>query len=427
MNDQIMSHRNVRRVLGLIAAGLLGSVAYGQDNPSKISPLPDVSTRSVTEIESNAKAQQKGIEEQPLVTPEAKSTLLAPATPPCAPSANRIIELPPPKMSGDYGWSGLYGGASILFLKPSLSNNVAYNVTKPPVPPAAGAFPAAVGSSANVPFEWGYGNAWRYWVGWSSVSGIGVRVGGFIFDRPSDTAYRLSQSNQSSPELITVPTIIPSIPGTAAFASPSSVLAVAGIGADQLTFKSSLSIETLTGEGTYAFDRGNCLIQVMAGVQFTRVKQQYHAQLRNPGDGVTTEFQQLDSLQEFRGYGPSIGVFLRQGLWGHRLAAYANLHGAVLVGTLEQQAAFVQAIQDPNFVALSGTQTTNTRFGNRADHTLTTAEIELGLEYGFCVGHSRVLVRGGIVGQSYGNAGNASSSLGTLSLFGGTVSVGLNY
>ena len=422
MNNQIMSHRNVRRVLGLIAAGLLGSVAYGQDTPPVISPLPDVST-----IQSTTKTQQKGIAEQPLVTPEAKSTLLAPATPPVAPSANCITELPPSKMSADYGWSGLYGGASILFLTPSLSNNVAYNVTRPPVPPAPGEFPAAVGSSANVPFEWDYENAWRFWAGWSSVSGIGVRVGGFMFDRPSDTAFRLSQPNPSGPEFITVPTIIPTIPGTAQFASPSAVLDVAGIGVDQLTFKSSLNIETLTVEGTYAFDRGSCLIQAMAGVQFTSVKQQYHAQLLNPGDGVTTEFQQLDSLQEFRGCGPSIGVFLRHGLWGRRLAAYANLHGAILFGKLEQQAAFVQAIQDPNFVALSGSQTTHTRFDNRADHTLTTAEIELGLEYGFCIGHSRTFVRGGIVGQSYGNAGNASSSLGTLSLFGSTVSVGLNY
>jgi Legionella pneumophila major outer membrane protein precursor len=422
-----MSHRNVTRVLGLIAAGLLGSVAYGQDIPHVISPLPDSSTRSVTANESTTKAQQKGIAEQSPETPEAKSTLLSPATPPGSPSAIRIIELPPRKMSRDNCWSGLYGGASILFLTPSLSNNVAYNVTRPPVPPAPGAFPAAVGSSANVPFEWDYETAWRYWAGWSSVSGIGVRVGGFMFDRPSDTAFRLSQPNPSIPEFITIPEIIPFIPGTAEFASPSSVLDVAGIGVDQLTFKSSLNIETLTVEGTYTFDRYSCLIQFMGGVQFTSVKQQYHAQLLNPGDGVTTEFQQLDSLQEFRGSGPSIGVFLRHGLWGGGLAAYANLHGAVLFGKLEQQATFVQAIQDPNFMALAGSQTTHTRFDNRADHTLTTAEIELGLEYGFCMGHSRVFVRCGIVGQSYGNVGNASSSLGTLSLVGSTISVGLNY
>jgi hypothetical protein len=178
---------------------------------------------------------------------------------------------------------------------------------------------------------------------------------------------------------------------------------------------------------TYQWGDGNCLVRVSGGARWTGLRQGYHAALRNFGDGITTETQQLDFVQEFSGAGPTVGLFLRHALGGTDLAAYGSVRGAILVGHLEQRAAFVQDISDPTFVALVGSQQTQTRFDNRSAHVLTVTELELGLEYAVPVGKSRLYVRGGVVGQNYANAGNATNSVGTLSLIGGQASVGVNY
>jgi hypothetical protein len=142
---------------------------------------------------------------------------------------------------------------------------------------------------------------------------------------------------------------------------------------------------------------------------------------------VTSETQQLDFVQEFSGAGPAVGLFLRHGLGDCGLAAYGSVRGAILAGHLDQRASYLQDINDPALLALVGSQQTRTRFDNRSSHVLTETELELGLEYAVPVGKSRLYLRGGLVGQSYSNAGNATGSLGTLSLLGGQLAAGVNY
>ena len=48
-------------------------------------------------------------------------------------------------------------------------------------------------------------------------------------------------------------------------------------------------------------------------------------------------------------------------------------------------------------------------------------------DHGVVLNGSRLFVRGGVVGQAYGNAGSATTSLGTFSLIGGQAAVGVNY
>jgi hypothetical protein len=321
---------------------------------------------------------------------------------------------------------GFYGGAGLLFLTPYVSNNTAFTLTTPPTPPPPGAFPVAIGSAQNANFEWAYGQAVQAWVGWTHPSGWGVRVDTFAFDQGSDTLTAINGPGLAAPRLITVPGVIPAIPGAAAFGSPSSVLAGAGLGTDRLLFNSDLEIRSFDAEGTYQLGGPDYVVRLSAGIRGQSIRQRYHATLRNPGDGVTMELQRLEFAQDFSGGGPTIGLFARHSIFDC-LAAYVNARGAILAGHVTQRGEFYESIQDPLLAAFVGSQQTQTRFDNKSDQVVTYGEIEFGLEYGVCIGHANLFLRAGIVGQAYGNAGNATGGNGTLGLLGGQVAAGLNY
>jgi hypothetical protein len=315
----------------------------------------------------------------------------------------------------------------MLFLRPYVSDNTAFTVITPPVPPAPGAFPLAVGSAQNQPINWGLGQGFQAWVGWTQTNGWGLRADLFGFDKGSNVSTYIIQPNPFAPQIVTVPGIIPPIPGAAAFGAPTAVLAGAGIGADRLVITSDLNIRSSDFELTYQWATDDSVIRMSAGGRWQSLRQGYHAAVANTGDGVTTEMQALDFTQEFSGAGPTIGLFLRHEIAGSGLAAYGSVRGALLFGHVEQHAAYAQDISDPNLTAFVGSQATRTRLDSRSDHVLTYGELELGLEYSIPVGHTRLFLRGGVNGQAYANAFNATGATGTLGLFGGTAAVGVNY
>jgi len=321
---------------------------------------------------------------------------------------------------------GFYAGGGVLLLSPYINNNTAFTVINPPVPSAPGAFPLAVASARTVPFNWNCEPGWQAWAGWSSECGWGAQARVFVFDHSSDQL-TLTTAPGAIPPIVTVPDIIPAIPGTAAFAAPSSILGAAGIGTDRLVFSSDLQICSADFEATYKWCAPDCLARVSGGLRVMSIKHGYHALLTNPGDGVTSEFQRLDANADFNGAGPTVGLFLRKGLCDCGLAAYGNVRGSIVFGQVERTAAYAQDVNDPTLVGLVGSSQTRTRFDERADCVVTVGEIELGLEYETCVYGKRLFVRGGVVGQTYLGAGSASSSTGNLGMLGGTASIGVNY
>jgi len=444
-----MSHRKRRWAGAALTAVLCGNVVRADEFEIVPPPPPDVTTLPAVVIlweeprpvvttsavdppkvlppagevkppAGEAKPLTPVVEPPPAVIPP--TTLVPPlsVTPPL--SVAPPVTNPPATTPG--GW---YGGAEMLFLTPYVSNNTAFTVVTPPVPPAPGAFPVAIGSAQGQPFDWDCGQAYRAWVGWTHPTGWGIRADGFVYNQGSNVASLINQPDPIAPRLVTVPPVIPFIPGAASFGAPTAVLAGGGIGSDRLLFTSDLNVRTVDAEATYQWGGCDCLVRVSGGVRWTGLRQGYHAALRNCGDGDTTETQQLDFEQEFSGAGPTVGLFLRHTLGADGLAAYGSVRGAILAGHLDERAAYFQDISDPALLALVGSQQTRTRFDNRSAHVLTEAELEMGLEYAVPVGRSRLFVRGGLVAQSYSNAGSATNSLGTLSLLGGTAAVGVNY
>jgi hypothetical protein len=405
---------------GITAIAVLASEAHGW-NPLSLAPP---STKQMRESKYKEAVPVKHTAE-----PGAKSNLVepgAPLPPPATveaePRGDFFTQLGPEPVSSH----SFYAGAGLLFLSPYLSNNTAFTVVVPPTPPPPGAFPFASASAQTVSFQWGCGQAGQFWAGWTSPCGLGVRVGTFFYDHDSNITPYAVTPDPLAPTIVTVPPVIPPIAGVAGFAAPTGVLAAAGLGTDYLSFQSDLEIRTLDVVGTYGCGGCDYYVQVFGGGRWSTIKQGYRARLENSGDGLASETQSLDFQQHFRGGGPTIGVFARHGIW-KGLGAYANVQGAILAGRLEQRAWFFQDVSDPAFAALIGSQRTQTSNYSRSDHVVSVAEIELGLEYGLTFGDSRFFVRGGVVGQNYSNAGNATNTLGTMSLVGGQVAAGFQY
>jgi hypothetical protein len=402
--------RNVIRgwVYTTVSAVLLGTVARAEEAQSKSDSEPKVAVPEKSGRVTEGPAPRE-------VKPPAEGwKAVAPpltATPGPCPTA------PCPEAVGHYG------GFGVLFLCPYVSHNTAFTITNP-APTPTGAIPLAVGSVVDVPFDWGTGVGWQAWAGWTHVGGWGCRLGVFCFSNDSSTQ---TLTNAVAGPLTTVPGIIPPIPGAAGFGAPTAVLSAAGLGADQLAFRSDLDIQAYDLEATSTWADAAGLVRVSGGLRFQRLDQGYQAALINPGDGVTTETQRLDSSRDFFGVGPTVGVFFRQNLWGTQLAGYGSVRGSIVFGQLERTATFAQDINDPALAALVGTQRTRTRFDSEMDHVLTVGEIELGVEYGMAMGGSRGFVRAGFVGQAYGNAGSATGQTGTLGLVGGVLAFGVDY
>jgi hypothetical protein len=443
-----MSHRKRRWAGAALTAVLCGNVVRADEFEIVPPPPPDVTTLPAVVIlwEEPRPVVPTGAADPPTVLPPADevkpltpvvepppavmppTTLVPPVSLAPLPAVAPPVSIAPPATYGPAPNLGRWsGGAEMLFLTPYVSNNTAFTVIAPPAPPAPGAFPVAIGSAQGQPFAWDCGQAFRAWAGWTHPTGWGIRADGFVYNQESNVASLVNQPDPIAPRLVTVPPVIPFIPGAASFGAPTAVLAGAGIGSDRLLFTSDLNVRTVDAEVTYQWGGCDCLVRVSGGVRWTGLRQGYHAALRNSGDGITTETQQLDFEQEFSGAGPTVGLFLRHTLGADGLAAYGSVRGAILAGHLDQRGAYSQDISDPALLALVGSQQTRTRFDNRSAQVLTEAELEMGLEYAVPVGRSRLFVRGGLVAQSYSNAGSATSSLGTLSLLGGTAAVGVNY
>ena len=150
------------------------------------------------------------------------------------------------------GLGGLMAGSTFYYLKPFMQGNTAFvTVTNPGTPTS---------SESSSSFNWNYNPAFAGWIGWTLDGGLGVRGRYFQFSADSETA---SISNGATALPGTQTTINPPLAnllalstGGTAFGSPGPVLN-SGVGTDQLTFSSSLTITAIDVEATYLW-KGPC-------------------------------------------------------------------------------------------------------------------------------------------------------------------------
>jgi hypothetical protein len=353
----------------------------------------------------------------PATTPASPAPAAGLAPYPLEKSTGPACPAPTTTHCADY--TGLQGGATFYYLRPYFSNNVAYTLTSGLTTPDP--------SQSLHEFHWHFDPAVAAWIGWTSPSGLGARTRYFHYDESSSELTTSLTPAMAATTQITPPAGLANLPGSN-FGTPGIVLG-AGLGQANLTFRSDLKIDAWDIEGTWAWKCSNFSMLVSGGARYLHLSQSYLATLTNNttvAGATVSELQQLRFTHNFEGAGPTLGWFGRYELGHTGIAVFGTARGALLVGTTHQDTSFFQNIVDPTGV-VGGNQTLNPTRSGHLDQVVPVLELEVGLEYGLTLRNSRVFVRAGVVDHTYFDGGNASSTTGNFSLFGGTVSLGINY
>ena len=333
-------------------------------------------------------------------------------------------------------------GASLLLLKPYTQSNTAYSVSSGSSS-TSGSNTSTTGLTSIKSFDWNYSPAAEFWLGFRSNSGFGVRVGYFTFDQSSgnasisETGAQASAGQVISPSPFT-PTYFPNVgapvPGRYNFGSPGFLLNGPGVppnpvGQDNLQFGSRLRVNAFDFEGTYASQVGNWTFLTGAGGRYLSLAQSYHGQLNNSGGGTgDSETQTLNLFHRFTGAGPTISGLATWKVAQSNLSVFGRGRGSLLVGTNCQTAAFAQSVNDPAGLAgTPGSFNFNSSIPSTADSIMPVADLELGLNYSWCLWNARWNSSASVINQNYFGAGNASRSDGNLSLFGCQLGLGVNF
>jgi hypothetical protein len=333
-----------------------------------------------------------------------------------------LVEPAPP---GDMP-SGLMGGASFYYLKPYLQNNTSAVITTSPGTPTS--------LVTQDSFHWNYQPAAAFWLGWTTPSGLGVRARYFFFDQASSTT---TLSNGITPAPNTQTTITPPLgnflplsTGGTAFGSPGTLLN-SGIGADQLAFGSDLHINAVDIEATYTWRGNSWSLLASGGGRYLTLDQGYQARLSNNGGTLpVNEVQLLDSTRNFNGGGLVGSLQGNVDICHSGFSLFSSVRGSFLVGTTQERAGYSQIVNDPTGLVppgIPGTLSLSPQSVRTTDHTLTTIELELGVQYTAKLSWGEIFFRTAVVNQTYFDAGNASQATGNLSLFGVQWSAGLRY
>jgi hypothetical protein len=317
---------------------------------------------------------------------------------------------------------GLVAGATEYYLKPYFQDNVAFNVTR-----GIGTTASSVTAQA---FDWGVKSSAAFWVGYELESGLGVRGRYFNLSGSSRNLTTSLDLTQAATGFIAPPAALLRLPG-AAFGSPGIFL-TAGLGADQLGFDSDLHIEAYDVEATYEMCHENLSVVYAAGGRYLHTTQNYRATLTNsnPTDPITgltgSEVQTLTYFHNFEGGGPTMALSATWQVGKTGLAIFGSARGSLLVGTTNEALTLTQSVVDPARV-VGGNQNNVPRSIGSADRVMPVLELEAGLEFGMRIWIFRPFLRAAVVNQTYFDIGNASSTRGSLGLFGAQVSLGTNY
>lgn len=328
---------------------------------------------------------------------------------------------------------GVYGSAGILFLKSYANGNLSYSTF---ATESVNGVPVSNITTVNE-FDNGVDIGYRATIGYSGGDGWGGRIRYFKWE---------SADNQTAVDNTDG---IP-VGGTGVV---SRLDAAAPLGLQFFTSFGSVNDPTTTVYGnimrveiwdlelTKNTTCGCMDLTWSAGLRYLQLNQQYNATEKlngPPSDDRNFESrisQTLRSQHTLNGLGPILGLEGR-----HNIFDNLSVYGLGRVGFIfmeGRQEAYHRINHDPDTVPpfIDNPEL----FSAQQDRAkmVTTAEVELGLEYGVSVGNSQVYARGGLLVMHFGGVGNSSRSArgagpfesqnDNLSLFGLTASIGIRY
>jgi major outer membrane protein len=325
---------------------------------------------------------------------------------------------PPPFEPSDDGRNGVCFGVSAYFLAPFYTNNTAFVATGGLV----NGLPNVTQNTSN--FTWDYTTSPAFWISYRFAGGFKVRARMFYFNQHANTQRLTLTSADATAETIAPSPDLPTAPNTL-FGAPG-ILSQSGFGADMLTFTSNLKLWTYDLDAcVYERSSRTSTLEVTAGGRYVDITQGYQAQLVN-SFGNAAELNTLDFKRRFIGAGPTVAVTGTRRVGWAGFSFYGTARGSLLVGQSRRSFLTTENL-DPGTVILVTpiAATFNSNSGGNA--TLPIMDLEGGIEYKQPYTYATGFIRFGVVDQTYFGIGNASSTNGNMSLFGGRFSLGVNY
>jgi hypothetical protein len=302
----------------------------------------------------------------------------------------------------------LFAGGGLYLLQPYFTANPAYSVyqeTKggqatpmatgvdfqhlkgpPPSQPSQGGGGLDTATVTRVDLSHHMDVAPMLWLGYAGPGGLGGRVRWWCFSQASSQTQMFPPS--TGPTEVTLVSAAPL--GPQLFANTDKGQSAA--------FAATSALEMQVGDIEVFQDFAGCKWDVLlsGGVRIAHLNQDYSAFVTESA-GASALHETLISGHNFTGAGPVLAAEGRRGL-GCGLALYGSVRGALLYGSARQNVLSTGSPGDPSPTAGS----------DHRDKVLPVGELELGLEYGRCVGPAWLFGQIGLVGQDWLGAGNAS-------------------
>lgn len=313
--------------------------------------------------------------------------------------------------------------AGFYFFQPIFQHNPAYTAVQG-VPPSLTtqdfsfdpAFSPRISFSAVMDCGWGFRTSW------------------WRFDEHTETGVFHNTDRTLSTQIETVPII--GVPG---FVSPGPVARSFGVFSDIMNIKDHFKLDVWDWELTRMVQSGFWTYELAGGLRYVYLSQGYQAFRLNTGRStrgpvranIIADSDAIYYAHNFSGLGPTGQFELRRALGSSGLSLYSNARWSVLFGeagsdavqrTLLSQQVIPTTGRARQLITTSIEQRTT-----RRDDVINGGEVEAGVDYVHDFGRLRTFMRAGFAGQTWFNAGSATSEHGTLGLLGLTVTAGLHY
>jgi hypothetical protein len=285
-----------------------------------------------------------------------------------------------------YPCSYYYAGAELLWMQAHFQENFGIVIDPPP--------------NDNIirPFNYDREISPRFWIGYSSASGVGVRARYWQYDHDADPVSATGAAGELLfAEVFAVNTSL----ARNAFAGPG----------ETLTSEHSLELQTIDLEATTSFNASSALLLFSAGARYARMDQHFIATATTAANVID---EQVDHQHSFEGWGPTLAFELNRPFGTHGLSFYANTRGSVLFGDVNQE---IHEIKN------AGANLGHDSYDG--EESLTIAELGFGLQYNHITqNNSLFFVRGGYEGQIWFDAGGPARTTGDMTLDGIVLGVG---
>ena len=320
------------------------------------------------------------------------------------------------------GRTGLSGGASLYLISPYAQDNQAYSRTS--------GFSTPNRDRITSDFAWDYKASPGFWLGWQQPNSWGLRSRLFLFQQNSLTADQTLDPTEANDVEVRPSQRLPDMdivnPG---FQGSPGILLSQGLGMDTLHYSSELTLYNLDLELTHEVCCGPSRFLFSGGGRYMHMSQRYDQSLFNTvtiGADTATETSLIDFVHNFNGAGPTAAFEVTRQLGCSQFSFFGSVRGSLLVGSTTRTLSFNEAVVDPGDIG-GGSQTRASTANANGIGAIGVGEIELGVEYAMRLEFFDTFARLSVVDQTYFGAGNASTQDGSLSLFGGQVSVGVMY